>query len=366
MVRRHAAPDDDLPLVSVVTPSLNQGAFVEDAIESVWGQDYRPLEHVVVDGGSTDATRDILHAHDHLVWRSEPDHGQSDALNRGFRLARGEILGWLNADDAYLPGAVRAAVDHFRWSPEVDAVYGDCHVVDERRRLLHVIRPGPLALRRLLTFDQSLPQPTMFFRRRVLDRVGGVDRALDLAMDVDFAFRLARKARCAYVPGIRAMYRLHPATKSSVHGSRVLPEILLILIRTFTDRSLTPALASRRREAVAAAYISDGIRAFHAGDRVRARQQLMAGLSRYPQPFRMRTVKALLLLGDCVLGTRVTPCLRALVHQWSRRAPLAGPGVRPPASGPGPAAGATRPDPAGTRGGTSPGSPRGRSCRSRS
>jgi glycosyltransferase involved in cell wall biosynthesis len=333
MARSLSASDGELPLVSVVTPSLNQGAFVEDAIESVWGQDYRPLEHVVVDGGSTDATCDILRAHGHLVWRSEPDHGQSDAVNHGFRLARGEILGWLNADDAYLPGAVQAAVDRFQRSPEIDAVYGDCHVVDERRRLLHVIRPGSLALDRLLTFDQSLPQPTMFFRRRVLDRVGDIDRTLDLAMDVDFAFRLARKARCAYVPEIRAMYRLHPGTKSSVHGSRVLPEILLILIRTFTDRSLAPALAAQRGEAIAAAYISDGIRAFYAGDRERARRQLVTGLRRSAQPLRLRTLKALLLLGDCVLGTDLAARVRALVHATTRRGadpmPPTGRGARP-------------------------------------
>jgi glycosyltransferase involved in cell wall biosynthesis len=317
MGRRHGTADDDPPLVSVVTPSLNQGVFIQDAIESVWQQDYRPLEHVVIDGGSTDGTRDILRAHEHLVWRSEPDHGQSDALNRGFRLAQGEVFGWLNADDAYLPGAVRTAVDFLRQSPKVDVVYGDCHVVDERRRLLYVIRPGPLALNRLLTFDQSLPQPAMFFRRRVLERIGGLDRALALAMDIDFAFRLARKARCVYVPGIRAMYRFHPGTKSIVQCTHVLPEILLILIRTFADRSLAPALACRRREAVAAAYICDGIRAFHAGDRDRARRQLVAGLSRYPQPFRVRTLKALLLLGDCVLGTSLAPRLRTLVHDMS-------------------------------------------------
>jgi hypothetical protein len=157
----------------------------------------------------------------------------------------------------------------------------------------------------------------MFFRRRVLERIGPLDRALTLAMDIDFAFRLARKARCVYVPGIRAMYRLHPGTKSTVQCAHVLPEILIILIRTFADRSLAPALACRRREAVAAAYICDGIRAFHAGDRTRARRQLVAGLYRYPQPFRIRTLKALLLLGDCVLGTSLTSRLRTLVHEMS-------------------------------------------------
>src|SRR5688572_1037654 len=100
----------ELPLVSIVTPSLNQGRYLDEAIRSVQGQDYPRLEHVVVDGGSTDETLDVLRRHPHLRWVSEPDGGQSDAVNKGFRLARGEIFGWLNADDYYLPGAVAAAV----------------------------------------------------------------------------------------------------------------------------------------------------------------------------------------------------------------------------------------------------------------
>ena len=97
------------PLVSVVTPSLNQAAYIEEAILSVREQDYPRIEHIVVDGGSTDGTLEILRRHPHVVWSSEPDEGQADALNKGFARARGTVLGWLNADDRYLPGAVSAA-----------------------------------------------------------------------------------------------------------------------------------------------------------------------------------------------------------------------------------------------------------------
>jgi glycosyltransferase involved in cell wall biosynthesis len=103
-----------LPLVSIVTPSLSQGEFIEEAILSVLEQDYPRIEHIVVDGGSTDGTLDVLHRYQHLRWVSEPDGGQADALNKGFGMAHGEIYGWLNSDDLYLPGAISAAVEVMR------------------------------------------------------------------------------------------------------------------------------------------------------------------------------------------------------------------------------------------------------------
>src|SRR5689334_11566829 len=145
---------DNHPLVSIITPSLNQAAFIESAIDSVLTQDYPKIEYIVIDGGSTDGTLDILRRYgDRVRWLSEPDAGQSDAIDKGVRLTHGEILAWLNADDAYLPGAVSLAVAAFAEDPARALVYGDAQDIDIHG---HVIGPSrqiePWSMRRLLEF----------------------------------------------------------------------------------------------------------------------------------------------------------------------------------------------------------------------
>ena len=118
------------PLVSVITPSYNSGSYIRDTIESVIQQGSFNLEHIIIDGGSDDDTVSILGEYRHLKWRSEKDEGQSDALNKGFSISRGEIIGWLNADDIYAPGAIQVAVETFATNPKVDFVCGDIGIID--------------------------------------------------------------------------------------------------------------------------------------------------------------------------------------------------------------------------------------------
>ena len=132
------------PLVSVITPSLNQAEFVTQTIESVLSQNYSPLEYWVIDGGSTDGTLEILHRYrDRLHWISEPDGGQAAAINKGWRLTRGEIIAYLNADDTYLPSAIERVVEYLNTYPQVDAVYGDCDYVDEQGKFLRAYPTRP-------------------------------------------------------------------------------------------------------------------------------------------------------------------------------------------------------------------------------
>jgi glycosyltransferase involved in cell wall biosynthesis len=213
--------------VSVVTPSLDQAAYLEAAIESVREQDYPRIEHIVVDGGSTDRTIEILRRHDHLRWISEPDRGQADALNKGFALARGEVFAWLNADDSYLPGAVSAAVAALR-ETGADLVYGGWRQIDEHGDVLGEKLPVPTTYARLLEVHNVIPQPAAFFTRAAFERAGGLDERLHYALDYDLWLKIARDGRLAKVDRVLAAFRYHADSKTVASGDRFLPEVVAV------------------------------------------------------------------------------------------------------------------------------------------
>lgn len=202
------------PVVSVVTPSHNSSRFIRETIESVLSQKYPAIEHIVIDGCSTDGTLDILREYPHLTWISEPDRGQSEALNKGFRQAQGEIVGWLNADDTYQSGAVATAVNFLLDHPEVDLVYSDVQIIDERSRPVGIARGEPFSLPILLR-KSIVKQPTVFMRRKVIDVLGGVDESLHYVMDREMWLRAGTVFCLVYMPEhILASFRLCPGTKS--------------------------------------------------------------------------------------------------------------------------------------------------------
>jgi len=206
--------------VSVVTPSFNQARFIERTIESVLSQRGPfELEYLVVDGGSTDGTVDLLRRQGERVrWVSEPDRGQSDALNKGFRMATGDVLAWLNSDDLYEPGALAAAVEALSGGPRW--CFGRCRIVDAEGREVR----GPIAAykawlarhyshARLLAVN-FVPQPAVFFRRDLLEQVGPIDEACHYAMDYDLWLRFAAVAAPVHLPRDLACFRWHGASKT--------------------------------------------------------------------------------------------------------------------------------------------------------
>lgn len=206
------------PLISIVTPSLNQGAFIPETIRSVMGQNYPRVEHIVVDGGSTDSTLAILATFPHLKWTSEPDTGQSNAVNKGMKRATGEILGWINSDDTFLPGAFDAVAARFAADPTCNVVFGDYVAIDEKGAILYR-KTGFCSphneMVRWWKYTYAIHQPTLFVRRRVLDDVGYLDESYHYAMDYEWWLRLSAKHPFHHVNKTIATYRLHAAAKTS-------------------------------------------------------------------------------------------------------------------------------------------------------
>jgi len=227
-----AGADSGFPLVSVVTPSLNQAEFLPWAIESVLSQAY-PLEYWVMDGGSQDGTQEILRAHgESLHWVSEPDAGQADAVNRGWQRSKGEILGWVNADDGLLPGAIPAVVRAFADHPDAAVVYGRCLVVDRAGKPMGEYPTAPFSLTRLLEeVENFIPQPAAFVRRSAAEAVGWLNADLHYVMDYDFWLRLATAGyKFVYLPKPLAFLRLHEGSKTGGASSGFAEE----LVRVFT------------------------------------------------------------------------------------------------------------------------------------
>jgi len=238
-----SAAIDTHPLVSIVTPSLNQGRFIASAIESVRAQDYPRVEHIVVDGGSTDRTRAVLAGYSpSLRWISEPDAGQSAAINRGFRMAAGQILSWLNADDVLHPGAVRAVVEEFRSDSEAMMVYGQADFIDATGLPIEPLRRvEPFNLGRLIEVHDYIVQPAAFVRREALAAVGYVDETLHWTMDWDLWIRIGQRLPVRYLPVPLATVRLHAETKTSRAGFSKLREMYRI-VRRYSRRRFPPLL----------------------------------------------------------------------------------------------------------------------------
>lgn len=225
-VDRGAGGSPCAPLVSIVTPSYNMAGFVEQAVKSVLSQDYPHIEYVVMDGGSRDETLSILDRYaGRLRYESRPDGGAADAIRQGLAGTNGDIVAFLNADDAYFPGAVSAAVQVFGETPDVDVVYGGAEWIDQSGATLdrYPVRDfdaGQLAL------ECFICQPAAFLRRSAYEAVGGVDPALEFTFDYDLWLRLARRHRFAYLPRVLAQSRMHVANKTIGSRRRVLRETI--------------------------------------------------------------------------------------------------------------------------------------------
>jgi glycosyltransferase involved in cell wall biosynthesis len=216
-------------LISVVTPSFNQGEYLSETIRSVISQkgDFL-IDYIIVDGASSDNSVEIIRHYERLLvegnwpvycdgirfrWLSEEDKGQAYALMKGFRMAEGEVLAWLNSDDTYLPGALQSAANLFRDDPEIGLLYGAAYYCDAAGATIGKYRTEDFGLGKL-AYSNIICQPSTFFRKNTFEAVGGLDETLQFAMDYDLWVRIASRFPCRYLPQVLSTYRLHEASKT--------------------------------------------------------------------------------------------------------------------------------------------------------
>lgn len=245
----------DFPLVSVITPSYNQAEYLENTIKSVLAQDYSNIEYLVVDGGSTDGSRDIIHKYQSEMawWVSEPDEGQASAINKGMAQAQGEIVAWLNSDDLYLPGAVSQAVEAFQSNPETGLVYGNAVTIDgDGRPIKELIFPN-WGLEDLIGF-RIICQPAVFMLHKLYKQVAGLDMNYHFMLDHHLWIRIGYLAHIEHVPALWAAARHHEAAKNVSQAADFGRETLEVFQWMQSQPELGPLVTQNKRKVRAGAY----------------------------------------------------------------------------------------------------------------
>lgn len=276
------------PSVSIVTPSLNQGRFIRATIESILMQDYPNLEYWVIDGGSKDETVGILKSYgDRIHWISEPDSGQSQAVNKGWKCSKGDILGWVNADDLIQPLAVRSAVEVLLAKQSIGAVYGDTIYIDDHDQVIEQYSTYEYNYERLVIETENfIPQPSVFMRRTILEKTGFLNEKLHYLMDYDLWLRMGLFTSMEYLPIQMGALRLHPTAKTVKAMSKFANELVFIYQELFSNPVLPLNLQQRRINNMHTAYLHAASFCFWGGETRAALQHLQKAWKLQPFPRR--------------------------------------------------------------------------------
>lgn len=270
------------PKISIVTPSFNQGQFIEESIRSVLLQRYPDLEYIIVDGGSTDNTIEILRKYEQWIsgWTSEQDEGQSHAINKGWKKANGDIVAWLNADDLYCPGTFETIARHFQTNSELVLVSGGANTVDEHGKTVLLKKESPdMDPYRMLQDSGGVPtQPSVFLKRKVLDDVGFLNPSLHLVMDWEFWIRAGlfyRPDQFEKTDKVLSNNRQWSGTKTLKGWRTICQENRHVFNRVFSEFRGDRKLQQIRRRAYSASYRKQAYLAWQNGDTFEAIKSLI-------------------------------------------------------------------------------------------
>lgn len=254
------------PLVSIVTPSYNQAEFLRETMESVFAQDYPRIEYLVIDGGSTDGSVELIREYETRLayWQSAPDKGQAHAINTGWRRAGGEFIGYLNSDDTLEPNAVSASVEALLANPAAGFAYGNCAWIDEHGDCIGMMQAAPFTFGELL-LQNRVPQPTALARRAHVERAGWLDEHFHWMMDYDLWLRLALHSPAAYVGETLASFRLHDKSKTGSRYQDFLRDHLGVIEKIFAEPEFPRELEGLRARAVNHAYFETATQCYSLG-----------------------------------------------------------------------------------------------------
>lgn len=294
--------DKPWPKISIVTPSYNQGHFIEETIRSVLLQGYPNLEYIIIDGSSTDSTIEIIKKYASWIsyWVSEPDQGQADAVNKGWRRSSGQLLGWLNSDDRYEAGALETVAGMFVQDLGTVMIYGDCDAIDHKSEFVGKKTMNDYGLESLL-FGRQMPQPAVFVGRSAAKKIGFLDKSLQWALDTDFFIKMWLEYEpdsIHYIAESVASSRVYSTTKTSVGVERITRERRLVLENVGSNVKWKSKMKANYTRALGHTYIKEANLQFKAGKPFSGVVSLLRALITNPGYYSKRGIDRILSTGS--------------------------------------------------------------------
>ena len=297
---------DVWPTISIVTPSYNQGEFLEETIRSILLQGYPNLDYIIIDGNSTDRSIKIIKKYQKWLsyWVSESDHGQSEAINKGWKRSKGEILAWLNSDDIYAANTLIKIAEFFQSNKNIDMVYGNCNLIDECGDFIKTAPAKEFSLKLLVNNKWFIPQQATFIRSNVVKKIGGLDETLHLVMDWEYWLRIAlNNFKIQHFSEVLSSYRLYQNAKTSSQSIRSGQEKIRVLKRIYRNKEFEQSIMPYKDGAFSYVHIWSGKKLCKGKQRWKAFWHFLASI-RYC-PFLITRKYFVQMVVDCAKGKSI-------------------------------------------------------------